>query len=52
MASQIEITENTEIDCDSVFESARESKRNSEVPIRNQKSCIDAVVDEGKGCSG
>ena len=37
----------TEIDNDSVFESEDDSYRNSEIPIRKQKSCIDAVVDEG-----
>ena len=37
----------TEIDSDSVFESEDDSFRNSEIPNRKQKSCIDAVVDEG-----
>ena len=36
-----------EIDSDSVFESEDDSFQNSEIPKMNQKSCIDAVVDEG-----
>ena len=38
----------TESDCDSVFASDNESIQTAELPTRKPKSCIDAVVDEGR----
>ena len=38
----------TESECDSVFASENESIQTAELPTRKQKSCIDAVIDEGK----
>ena len=38
----------TESECDSVFASDNDSGQTTELPTRKQKSCIDAVVDEGR----
>ena len=46
--SRIENLHGTESECDSVFASDNESIQTAELPTRKQKSCIDAVVDEGR----
>ena len=38
----------TESECDSVFASDNDSGQTTELPTTKQKSCIDAVVDEGQ----
>ena len=48
METRTENLHGTESECDSVFASDTESVQTAELPTRKQKSCIDAVVDEGK----
>ena len=48
MGTRTEKLKETESECDSVFASENEStNQTAEIPTRKQKSCIDAVVDEG-----
>ena len=47
MQARTENLRRTESECDSVFASENESVQIPEIPSRKQKSCIDAVVDEG-----
>ena len=48
MGTRTEKLQETESECDSVFASEHEStNQTAEIPTRKQKSCIDAVVDEG-----
>ena len=46
--SRTENLHGTESECDSVFASDNESIQTAELLTRKQKSCIDAVVDEGR----
>ena len=49
METRTEKLHGMESECDSVFASDTESIQTEELPTRKQKSCIDAVVDEGRG---